>query len=82
MILLNNTAEGAAILTSRIRKTLLDEPAMSPNGGPISIKMSFGISVYPEDGDTADALVEAADRALYQSKRLGRDRVMRAGDPT
>ena len=82
MILLNNTAEGAAILTSRIRKSLIDEPAMSPRGGPISIKMSFGISVFPEDGDTADALVEAADRALYQSKRLGRDRVMRAGDPT
>jgi GGDEF domain-containing protein len=43
--------------------------------------MSFGISMYPEDGETADALVEAADRALYQSKRLGRDRVMRANEP-
>ncbi len=82
MILLNNTAEGAATLTSRMRKSLVDEPAMSPNGGPVSIKMSFGISVFPDDGDTADALVEAADRALYQSKRLGRDRVTRAGDPT
>jgi diguanylate cyclase (GGDEF)-like protein len=82
MILLNNSAEGAEILTSRIRKTLLDEPASAPSGGPISIKMSFGIAVFPGDGETADALVEAADRALYQSKRLGRDRVMRAGDPT
>lgn len=82
MILLNNTGEGASTLTARIRKTLVDEPPMSPTGSPITIKMSFGISVYPEDGETADALVEAADRALYQSKRLGRDRVMRAGDPT
>ncbi|MEO6066623.1 MAG: diguanylate cyclase [Gemmatimonadales bacterium] len=82
MILLNNTAEGAAILTDRIRRMLIEEPATAPDGGPIAIRMSFGISTYPEDGGTADALVEAADRALYQSKRLGRDRVVRAGDPT
>jgi GGDEF domain-containing protein len=43
--------------------------------------MSFGIAVYPADGTTSNALVEAADRALYQSKRLGRDRTIRAGDP-
>ena len=82
MILLNNTAEGAAILTDRIRKSLLEDPATSRDGTPIPIRMSFGIAVYPEDGATAGALVEAADRALYQSKRLGRDRVMRAGDPS
>ena len=82
MILPSNTAEAAAILTDRIRRMLLEEPATAPDGGPIAIRMSFGISAYPEDGGTADALVEAADRALYQSKRLGRDRVVRAGDPT
>jgi diguanylate cyclase (GGDEF)-like protein len=82
MMLLNNNAEGAAVLSDRIRKMLLDEPAVAPDGKPIQIRMSFGIAVYPEDGETADALVESADRALYQSKRLGRDRVMRAGDPT
>jgi diguanylate cyclase (GGDEF)-like protein len=81
LILLNNTAEGAGTLTERIRKSLIEEPGAAPDGTAIPIRMSFGISVYPEDGATADALVEAADRALYQSKRLGRDRVMRAGEP-
>lgn len=82
MILLDNTAEGAAILADRIRMALLEDPATAPTGMPIRIRMSFGIAVHPEDGNTADTIVEAADRALYQSKRLGRDRVTRAGDPT
>lgn len=81
MILLNNTAEGAEVLADRIRKALVEDPAAAPDGSPIMIKMSFGIAVYPEDGNTADQLVESADRALYQSKRLGRDRVMRANEP-
>lgn len=82
MILLDNSAEGAAILADRIRMALLEDPATAPTGMPILIRMSFGIAVHPEDGNTADTIVEAADRALYQSKRLGRDRVTRAGDPT
>lgn len=81
MILLDNTAEGAEILVERIRATLNEEPAPGPERQPIPTRMSFGISVYPADGSNANALVEAADRALYQSKRLGRDRTVRAGDP-
>jgi diguanylate cyclase (GGDEF)-like protein len=81
MILLDNSAEGAAVLADRIRVAMAEEPAHGLDQVPITTRMSFGISVYPEDGETADALVEAADRALYQSKRLGRDRVMRANEP-
>jgi diguanylate cyclase (GGDEF)-like protein len=81
MILLDNSAEGAEILVARVRRMLQDEPSTGPDQQPIPIRMSFGIAVYPTDGTTSNALVEAADRALYQSKRLGRDRTIRAGDP-
>ena len=81
MILLDNSAEGAEILVERIRTTLAEEPATGPDLQAIPIRMSFGIAVYPTDGANANALVDAADRALYQSKRLGRDRTIRAGDP-
>ena len=33
---------------------------------------------FPADGDAPQAVVAAADRALYQAKRDGRDRVIQA----
>lgn len=34
------------------------------------IKASIGISTYPKDGDTLNALIEKADKAMYSMKRL------------
>ena len=41
--------------------------------GPISI--SLGVALFPDHGVQAQAIVEAADRALYRAKSQGRDRV-------
>ncbi|MDQ5986526.1 MAG: hypothetical protein CSYNP_02256 [Syntrophus sp. SKADARSKE-3] len=38
--------------------------------------ISLGIAVFPEDGMTAEALIHAADQALYRAKALGRDRIV------
>jgi len=38
-----------------------------------SLTISLGIACFPEQGDTANALIEAADQALYQAKRNGRN---------
>ena len=35
---------------------------------------SIGVALYPNHGQTPYALIQAADRALYQAKRGGRDR--------
>jgi diguanylate cyclase (GGDEF)-like protein len=37
--------------------------------------VSVGVVSYPRDGATADALMISADRAMYASKRAGRNRV-------
>jgi len=41
----------------------------------ISVTVSIGISCFPGDGVDPEALVRAADLALYEAKRKGRDRV-------
>jgi diguanylate cyclase (GGDEF)-like protein/PAS domain S-box-containing protein len=40
-----------------------------------SITISLGVACCPEQGLTGEAVIQAADMALYQAKKLGRDRV-------
>ena len=41
-----------------------------------AVTLSVGVASYPDHGTTVEALVQAADRALYQAKAAGRDRVV------
>ncbi|MCW2310543.1 GGDEF domain-containing protein [Rhodoferax antarcticus] len=43
------------------------------DGHLCSIGLSMGISVYPENGDTADALLSSADSAMYSIKSASRN---------
>ena len=42
------------------------------------ISASVGVACFPQHGDTMIELIKAADRALYQAKQEGRDRVVLA----
>jgi diguanylate cyclase (GGDEF)-like protein len=41
-----------------------------------SVTMSVGVASYPEHGRQPEELLRAADAALYQAKRQGRNRVV------
>jgi diguanylate cyclase (GGDEF)-like protein len=43
---------------------------------PIRVTATFGVATYPEHGQTRDALIAAADHALYEGKGSGRNRVL------
>lgn len=43
-----------------------------------AITLSLGVSVFPQNGVTVEALLRSADTALYQAKQDGRDRVVLA----
>lgn len=44
------------------------------NGTPCQIGVSIGIARYPENGKQLDAIQTAADKAMYTSKELGKNR--------
>lgn len=61
-----------------ILKTLRQERFATPSGPAVTVTFSAGIATYPHDGQSVEALCDAADRALYRAKREGRDRVVLA----
>jgi len=68
--------KGALDVAERIRNAIASRP-LAINGQQINATVSVGIACYPEDGRTLDALAARADRALYQAKQEGRNRVVR-----
>jgi diguanylate cyclase (GGDEF)-like protein len=69
------TPDQALLVATRIRTavTALDLAGLGVSG---SVSVSIGVAVGAERGLAVSALVRRADRALYQAKRLGRDRVV------
>ncbi|HZQ36718.1 MAG TPA: diguanylate cyclase [Dehalococcoidia bacterium] len=50
---------------------------ISHEGQPLgAVTVSMGVAVFPEHGQTGEALLRAADAALYEAKAQGRDRVV------
>jgi hypothetical protein len=44
------------------------------------VTLSIGLAQFLVDGDTPDTVINAADAALYEAKRAGRNRVVVAGE--
>ncbi|MEX6503886.1 histidine kinase N-terminal 7TM domain-containing diguanylate cyclase [Pseudomonas zhanjiangensis] len=55
--------------------------ALPTRSGPRHVTLSAGLAVYPAQGQALDELLHAADVALYEAKRTGRNRV-RLGVPS
>ena len=66
-----------ALDARRIPFMLIGGQAVLLDGKAVSnLSLSLGIAMFPRDGDTREALVQAADQALYVAKRTGRNRVV------
>src|SRR5438477_174237 len=70
---------GATKLAERLRAAVEEATIVLPNGSELSVTASFGVAVKGEL-ERAEQLVSAADEALYEAKRDGKNRVVVA-DP-
>ncbi len=64
--------EAAAVAADQLQHTL-DEP-IQLRGHRLCARASVGIALYPRDGECPDALLQAADTAMYAAKHAGRNR--------
>lgn len=84
LIILPNTdttggAQVAEKLCRNVRRYDFPLATTQPKG---HFTISTGLAVFPHDGNTSDALVLAADKALYEAKGKGRDQVIIAHTET
>jgi len=54
-------------------------PILLPDNTSVLTSLSIGVAVYPDHGATPGALLNAADAAMYQAKRLSRGAQQTAG---
>ena len=80
VLLPHQTAAEASIFAERIRAGLRSVEVQRNDGrpAPFGLSMSVGIADHSSLSvkDSADGLLKAADAALYEAKRAGRDRVV------
>jgi diguanylate cyclase (GGDEF)-like protein len=65
---------GAFVLAEKIRIGV-NELGLDLPEETVRPSLSVGVVSYPDDGGTADELMISADRAMYTSKRAGKNRV-------
>ena len=64
-------AEDAAPIATKIIEAI--RYPFHIEGREFFITTSIGISLFPDDGEDAEALIKNADTAMYQAKEVGRD---------
>ena len=74
LVLPGTDADGGARLAERAREAL-EQCTLRVDGGEVRMTASFGVASLPPAEDVQE-LVDAADSALYEAKRTGKNRVM------
>ncbi len=81
LILLPGVDVQAAMQTAEYLRSFIGshpyswQPDTGSSAVPLSTTVSIGVAIYPLHGVSGEALLETADRAMYQAKYTGRNRV-------
>ena len=68
--------EGARTFADKIRRTVEEHSFPGQDLQPTGrVTLSLGVAVYPDSGEDSTRLIDHADKALYESKRNGRNLV-------
>ena len=83
LVLTDSSAEQAGIIAEQMRDKIMSVVIKYKKNDPTHVTASFGVaSMVPGSGQASpEALILAADQAMYQAKRSGRNRVVIYGQP-
>ncbi len=66
--------EGAKVVAERI-KSQVEEEAFQLDGEKANATVSIGISFFPDDTEDLMELIDLSDKALYEAKKTGRNKI-------
>ncbi|MGR9054140.1 MAG: diguanylate cyclase [Gammaproteobacteria bacterium] len=75
LLLLQTASDMALNLAERLRESVA-QLVFEGGGGNFTVTASFGVSERLNDNDTLNNLLERCDKALYEAKKRGRNRVV------
>ncbi|KQZ62869.1 response regulator PleD [Rhizobium sp. Root149] len=78
VVMPDTDAHSAASIAERLRGIIEAAPFALPSGGSLQITASLGIASFTAGVETPEQLLKNADRALYEAKNSGRNRVVAA----
>jgi two-component system cell cycle response regulator len=67
--------KGASVLAARIADLVAKENFVLTDSTVTNVTVSIGVATFGDDATTKEELIQSADKALYQAKRLGKNRV-------
>lgn len=76
LLLLPGMTAEIAMLRANQWRSAFAERSVQFDGVAIQCTISVGVAIYPNHGESMDALTRCADLALYQAKKQGRNRVI------
>ena len=78
-ILLPGAGLDEAVMTAERLRAVVEMLRVDWNGSQVEVTASFGVAAFELPDDTLDQVLSRADRALYNAKSGGRNRIERAG---
>jgi two-component system cell cycle response regulator len=79
LVLPETGSEGAAAVGERVRERLEAHEFLQADGLRITLTASVGVATFPDVAATVEALIQAADLAMYRVKERGKNGIYVAG---
>ncbi len=80
IILVDSPEAPALDVAERIRRTVADHAFEGGASEALRLTCSVGVASFPVHGESREALLDAADKAMYRAKSEGRNRVCSASE--
>lgn len=71
--------EGASVLAANLVNLIAKHEFQTEGNTTVSVTISVGVATFKDDAFSKEELLELSDKALYQAKKLGKNRVCLLG---